>query len=38
MTAEITRWNDAPLWNPDSIADATKIWFKYLGDGKTNAT
>ena len=24
-------WNDAPLWNPESIENATKNWFKYLG-------
>lgn len=33
MLADIARWNDAPLWDPDSIADATKTWFAYLGDG-----
>lgn len=31
MVAEIDRWEDAPLWTPDSIEDATKSWFKYLG-------
>ena len=24
-------WKDAPLWNPESIENATKNWFKYLG-------
>ena len=24
-------WREAPVWTPDSIADATKDWFKYLG-------
>jgi len=24
-------WREAPLWNPETIADATKNWFKYLG-------
>jgi UDP-glucose 4-epimerase len=24
-------WQEAPLWNPETIADATKKWFKYLG-------
>lgn len=24
-------WRDAPVWNPDSIAEATKDWFKFLG-------
>jgi UDP-glucose 4-epimerase len=30
MLREIDRWRDAPLWNPQSIAEATKTWFKYL--------
>ena len=34
MMAEIDVWKDAPLWTPDKIADATKTWFKYLGDEK----
>lgn len=24
-------WNDAPLWTPESIADATRAWFDHLG-------
>jgi UDP-glucose 4-epimerase len=31
MLNDIESWNDAPLWTPETIADATKIWFKYLG-------
>lgn len=31
MVAEINVWKDAPLWEPDSIAEATKTWFKYMG-------
>ena len=31
MVAEIERWRDAPLWDPDSIARATRTWFEYLG-------
>ena len=27
----IDYWKDAPVWTPDSISDATKDWFKYLG-------
>jgi UDP-glucose 4-epimerase len=27
----IDYWREAPVWTPDSIADATKDWFKYLG-------
>lgn len=26
----IDYWRDAPLWEPNSIADATKTWFKYM--------
>jgi UDP-glucose 4-epimerase len=29
---EIDYWLDAPLWDPDSIAAATKSWFTYLSD------
>ena len=28
---QIDYWQEAPVWTPDSIADATKDWFKYLG-------
>jgi len=28
----IDYWRDAPVWNSDSIADATEDWFKYLGE------
>jgi len=31
MMAEIDRWKDAPLWDPESIQKATRTWFKYLG-------
>lgn len=34
MMADIEHWRDAPLWEPDSIAEATRTWFTYLGDGK----
>jgi UDP-glucose 4-epimerase len=30
MMAEIEHWRNAPLWDPDSIANATKTWFTYL--------
>ena len=32
MMEHIDYWREAPLWEPDSIAEATKDWFKYLGD------
>ncbi len=36
MLADIETWRDAPLWTPDSIAEATKTWFSYLSeDGKS---
>jgi UDP-glucose 4-epimerase len=31
MMDEIDVWKDAPLWDPDSIARATRTWFHYLG-------
>jgi UDP-glucose 4-epimerase len=31
MLTDIERWRDAPLWDPDRIAEATKTWFRYLG-------
>ena len=31
MLAQLDYWRDAPLWTPDSIAQATKTWFDYLG-------
>ena len=34
MMADIDHWRDAPLWEPASIAEATRTWFTYLGDGK----
>ena len=27
----IDEWRDAPVWDKDTIAEATKDWFKYLG-------
>ena len=31
MLKDIKRWQDAPLWDPASIARATETWFRYLG-------
>jgi UDP-glucose 4-epimerase len=31
MLADISHWADAPLWDPSSIAQATKTWFEFLG-------
>jgi UDP-glucose 4-epimerase len=30
MMEDIERWCDAPLWDPQSIAAASKTWFQYL--------
>ncbi|MCP5081959.1 MAG: NAD-dependent epimerase/dehydratase family protein [Alphaproteobacteria bacterium] len=35
MLDDIEVWNDAPLWEPDSIAKATETWFQYLGEDKS---
>lgn len=35
MLANIDRWNDAPLWDPDSIAKATESWFRYMADDRS---
>jgi UDP-glucose 4-epimerase len=33
IVANIDYCRNAPLWEPDSIAKATKTWFEYLGGG-----
>jgi len=33
ILAEIDYWRDAPLWDPDSIARATKVWFDSFSSG-----
>ncbi|MBT7484783.1 MAG: NAD-dependent epimerase/dehydratase family protein, partial [Rhodospirillales bacterium] len=30
MVEHIEDWRDAPLWNPDSIKQATAVWFQHL--------
>ena len=30
IVADIEYWRNAPLWDPESIANATKTWFQYL--------
>jgi UDP-glucose 4-epimerase len=32
MLDNIQMWREAPVWDSESIADATKDWFKYLGE------
>jgi UDP-glucose 4-epimerase len=39
MLENIEYWREAPVWNPASIAEATKEWFEYLspeGDGSAS--
>jgi len=36
MLDRLEDWRDAPVWNPQSIQQATQSWFKYLGDETTN--
>lgn len=31
ILADIDYWREAPVWTPDTIDEATKDWFKYLG-------
>jgi UDP-glucose 4-epimerase len=33
VLADIDYWRDAPLWDPGSIAEATKLWFAVLNRG-----
>jgi UDP-glucose 4-epimerase len=33
MLENIEYWREAPVWNPASIADATREWFEYLSPG-----
>lgn len=30
VLADIDHWRDAPVWDPNSVAEATKDWFRYL--------
>ncbi|MEK7868554.1 MAG: SDR family oxidoreductase [Candidatus Omnitrophota bacterium] len=32
LLENIDYWAEAPVWTPDKIKDATKEWFKYLGE------
>ena len=32
MLENIGYWRDAPAWTPEKITEATKDWFKYLGN------
>ena len=34
LIKNIDYWNKAPVWTPEKIRQATKLWFKYLSDEK----
>jgi UDP-glucose 4-epimerase len=34
LLVNIDYWKNAPVWTPESIADATRDWFYYLTDNK----
>ena len=34
MLDNIDYWKEAPVWDRDSIAAATREWFEYLGEKK----
>jgi len=34
MLGHINDWKDAPIWDKESIAQATSSWFRYLGQEK----
>jgi UDP-glucose 4-epimerase len=34
MLENINDWQDAPVWNPTTIGQATATWFRYLGETK----
>lgn len=36
MLSKISNWKDAPVWNEQSIAEATRDWFSYLGKDPKN--
>lgn len=35
MLERIDDWRDAPVWDPESIAGATKSWFTHLGGSRS---
>lgn len=35
MLDNIEMWRNAPVWDPASVLEATRDWFKYLGKGAT---
>jgi UDP-glucose 4-epimerase len=37
MLENIDYWREAPVWDPSSIAEATKTWFDFLGNTPTDS-
>jgi len=35
MIEHIDYWKEAPVWTPESIGDATKVWFEHLAPAKS---
>jgi len=35
LLEHIDYWKEAPVWTPETIADATRDWFRYLGGSNT---
>ena len=38
ILVNIEYWRKAPLWDSDSIAEATRSWVKYLEPGKSDVS
>lgn len=36
ILAQIDYWREAPLWDPQSIAQASKVWFKFMAKADVN--
>jgi len=32
MLTYLDDWEDSPVWNPETIKQATAVWFEYLGN------
>lgn len=37
MLENIDYWREAPVWDPSSIAEATKTWFAFLDKTQAEA-
>ena len=36
ILGQIDYWREAPLWDPQSIAQASKVWFQYMTKADAN--